>query len=109
MATSPEYRQFVLDLLSPLHPIRTRNMFGGVGIFDDDQMFAMITSDDRLYFKVDDTNQADYESAGMTRFHRMPYFELPPDIVEDTAQLKVWLDKSVDVARRSPKKKKKKK
>lgn len=107
MATSPEYRDYIIDLLSPLHPIRTRNMFGGVGIFDDDRMFALITSGDELYFKADDTNRPDYEAADMPRFHRMPYYQVPPDITEDSQQLKNWLDKSVDVARRSPKKKKK--
>ena len=111
MATSPEYKAYVMELVERFHPLRTRNMFGGVRIFsvESENMLAMITSEDVLYFKVDDENREDYEAAGMGQFHKMPYFQVPADVLEDDEQLRVWLLKSVDVAARTPKKKKKKK
>ena len=33
MPISPEYREFVAELLAPLGPIGIRNMFGGAGVY----------------------------------------------------------------------------
>ncbi len=33
MALSPQYRDYALDLLAPLGPVRARRMFGGGGLF----------------------------------------------------------------------------
>ncbi len=106
MATSPEYAEYIIDLLTPHYPVTTRKMFGGVGIFCDYGMCALITSEDVLHFKVDDENRADYEAADMAQFHRMPYFQLPEALLEDADELEVWLAKSIDAAQRAQKKKK---
>ena len=108
MATSPEYREYILDLLNPIHPIRARNMFGGVGIYLDDTMFGLISSEDILYFKSDDVNRDDYIIVDAPQFMNMPYYQLPHDVLEASDELRVWMEKAMDVARRNPKKKKKK-
>ena len=64
-------------------------MFGGVGIFIDEGMFALITSDDLFHFKVDDSNRAAYETAGMPRFGRMPYYQVPEEVQESEDELRV--------------------
>jgi DNA transformation protein len=107
MASSPEYVDYIVDLLNPHYPISTRKMFGGVGIFCEYGMCALITSDDVLHFKADDGNRADYQAAGMTQFQTMPYYEVPGDVLDSPDQLGIWLGKSIEAAKAAKKKKKK--
>lgn len=109
MAFSPEFRQQVEEKLSAIVPIRTKAMFGGVGIYSGDLFFALI-AEDKLYFKVSELNQADFEMAGMGPFFPydspspMGYWELPPGIIDDKKELKVWIDKAIAVAESKKKK-----
>ena len=83
-------------------------MFGGVGIYSADLFFALI-AEDKLYFKVDDTNRPDFEVAGMSPFYPydsptpMGYWELPPGVLEVEKDLAVWVDKALGVAARKKK------
>jgi DNA transformation protein len=78
-------------------------MFGGVGFYAEGLFFALI-ADDRLYFKVDDSTRPDFERQGMEPFrpfgeeNAMGYYEVPADVLEDSAQLQLWMRKAVDVA-----------
>ena len=113
MPVTPSYRAFVLDQLGRVtEGIRARGMFGGVGIYAGELFFALI-DDDTLYLKVDDTNRPDFVSAGMGPFmpfgedgEVMQYYELPADILEGGEALDEWVKKSIEVARRAKKKKK---
>jgi DNA transformation protein len=107
MPTSPDYLAYILDLLSPIHPITSRKMFGGAGIFIEEGMFALITADDLFHFKVDDSNRADYEAAEMPRFGRMPYYQVPEEVLENEDELRVWMEKAMEVTRQAAKNKKK--
>lgn len=69
---------------------------------------------DKLYFKVDETNRADYESAGMGPFYPfgdesmvMQYYQVPDAVMDDPQMLREWIGKSVEVARAKKKDKKK--
>jgi DNA transformation protein and related proteins len=86
--------------------IRGRSMFGGVGIYAGDLFFALM-DEDALYFKVDDTNRADFEAEGMGPFKPfgeggevMQYYRLPGELLEDTESLRPWVEKAVAVAGR---------
>ena len=107
MAISPEFRDHVLDLLEPLGAVTARAMFGGAGIFMDGRMFALI-SKDVLYFKVDDENRGEYEAAGMEPFGRMPYFQVPIDVMEDPDDICAWARGAYGAAVRADGKKGKK-
>ena len=107
MAISPEFRDHVLDLLEPLGTVSARAMFGGAGIFLDGRMFALV-SKDVLYFKVDDENRGDYEAAGMEQFGRMPYFQVPIDVMEDPDAIGDWARGAYGAAVRADGKKGKK-
>ena len=114
MSVSDEYIDFVIDLLSPLGEIRVKRMFGGAGLYADGLFFAIIEND-TLRFKVDDTNLADFEEAGMGPFkpykdkkETMKYYEVPIEVLEDDASLKEWGLKAIGVARVASKGKKKK-
>lgn len=104
MPVSPEFRAYVLEQLACLGGISARGMFGGVGIYLNDVFFALI-SNDALYFKVDESNRADYEAAGMGPFKpyrnkktTMPYYEVPVSVLEDVDHLTAWARKAYAVA-----------
>ncbi len=103
MAVSKTYREFVLEQLGRVASVTGKSMFGGVGIYAQGLFFALI-AEDRLYFKVDDTTRPEFEHLGMQPFRpfgedsAMGYYELPADVVEDIAQLEIWMRKAIDVA-----------
>lgn len=103
MAIAAEYRAYLIEHLGAVAPITTRAMFGGLGIYSEGLFFAL-ADDGHLYFKVDPTNQPDFEAAGMGPFipwdgaKPMGYYELPPGVLEQPEELKVWVDKAVSVA-----------
>lgn len=111
MGFSPKYRAEIEELLGGVVPIRTKAMFGGVGIYSEDLFFALI-AEDKLYFKVSDLNRADFEAAGMGPFFPydsptpMGYWEVPAAVQTNPDELKVWVDKALAVAEQAKRKKK---
>jgi DNA transformation protein and related proteins len=111
MPNSQGYVQWVLEQLSGAGRLTSRRMFGGVGLYQDDVFFAII-SGDVLYFKVGETNRTDYETRGARQFRpfrdkphlSMSYYELPADILDDTDECVIWVRRAVAaaVASRSP-------
>jgi DNA transformation protein len=110
-----DFHDFVVqDLLSFLPIITSRRMFGGHAVYKDGIIFGLIISD-TLYFKVDATNQKDFElknSKPFTYSHKknlkqitVNYWELPSDVMEDREELEKWIQKSVEVTVRSKQKK----
>jgi DNA transformation protein and related proteins len=108
MAVRSSFQILVLDQLGRAIPgIRSRAMFGGVGIYAGDIFFALI-ADDTLYFKVDESTRAEFEARGMGPFRpfgdeggTMKYYQLPEDILEDPEELRSWAEKAVAIARQS--------
>jgi DNA transformation protein len=110
MPISGQFASYVLEQLTHVAAVTGRRMFGGLGIYGDGRFFAIV-HDDVVYFRVDDSNRADFERAGMHPFkpfvHKpitMQYYELPASVLEDEEELahRVW--KSLQAAgRTSPK------
>lgn len=106
MTASAEYTEYVLELLQVIGPVRTARFFGGMGIFNGAQQFAMIMGNS-LYFAVDDTTRKKFEQAGMQAFSYLTkkgriqvrkYFELPEDVLIDPEQLRQWASEAMRVA-----------
>jgi len=105
MAASPEFREFVIEQLSALGPVRIRAMFGGAGVFLHDVMFGLI-ADDVLYFKADDTTASRFEAEGMAAFTYdgrgksivMPYWIVPDRLFDDADEMTEWARQAYDVA-----------
>lgn len=104
MAVSEEFIEFISEQLERLGPVRTRRMFGGMGLYLDDMMFGVIFGEE-LYFKVDDRNRGDYEDEGMGPFTyemsngktgSLNYYEVPERLYDDGDELVEWARKSVD-------------
>ena len=107
MVLSSEYLDYILDQLACVGQVNARKMFGGAGIYRDGLFFALI-ADDRLYFKVDDSNRPDFEAAGGKPFrpfeekhYTMSYYDVPEKVVEDTDWLREWAEKALDAAERA--------
>jgi DNA transformation protein len=104
MAVRDSYRDFVVEQLGRVRPVTWRRMFGGVGIYADGAFFALLDND-TLFFKTGDTNRGDFEARGMKPFQPfgpdtkpMSYFEVPGDVLENVAELAMWMAKAVAVA-----------
>lgn len=100
----------VLEQLIGVEGITTRRMFGGVGIYRYGVMFALVV-DERLYFKVDEANKPDYQTAGSVPFTydkhdkngdkklvAMSYWELPAHVLEDRDLIFKWMTKAHEAA-----------
>ncbi len=109
MPYTQEFRLHVEEVLASVTEIKTRALFGGIGIYSEGLIFALI-DDDRLYFKVDKTNVEKFQSMGMEAFIPFPgskpmgYYELPASVFENEEVLKEWITSSMAVARRAKKK-----
>ncbi len=108
MAVTDSYRTFILEQLARVLPaVRSRRMFGGVGVYSSDFFFALLDND-TLYFKVDDETRGDFESIGMGPFRpfgeggdAMQYYEVSAELIEDHDTLREWSERAVGVARRA--------
>ncbi len=110
MAISDDYLGYVADQLSGFGEVVTRKMFGGAGLYLEGLMFGLVSPDNKLYLKADETNRRDFEEAGMGPFvptfrkprertMEMPYYEVPEEVLEDREELQAWAGKAYAVAK----------
>ena len=84
-------------------------MFGGTSLYLDGKIFGMIAYD-VLYFKVGESNKAQYEDAGSEPFiydgHKnkkptaMPYWTVPEDVLNDPATVAEWARQSAALSKK---------
>jgi DNA transformation protein len=110
LRVAPEFRDFVLDQLARVPQLRSKRMFGGVGLYSGERFFAIIAADE-LFFKVGDSNRAAYEAAGSEPFRpladpsrpvSMSYWRVPIEVLEDPAELVEWARAAIGVATNTP-------
>jgi DNA transformation protein and related proteins len=111
MAVSESYLGFVIDQLAGIARVRSRRMFGGVGLYAGELFFGLL-DDNGLYFKVDDTNRADFVARGMEPFRPFPdkpelamgYYEVPAEVIDEAEELISWARRAMRVAAAAPRK-----
>ncbi len=112
MAIDDDRIEALMARLAPLGDVTFRRMFGGVGFWERGDIFALIDSGGRLYFKVDDSSRGRYEDAGMQAFSArtpgrapmtMPYFEVPSDVLDDGPRFAEWASEAIAAGHRSAK------
>ncbi len=108
MATSPEFAEYILGQLAKSGTIRSRKMFGGVGIYVDDVFCAIIGSTNTFYLRVDENNIEMFENEGMSKFPSkkgagMPYYEVPDFVLDDMDELATWTHTAREAAIRAKK------
>ncbi len=113
MAKDSSFHDYVIgEVFREIPGVTSRPMFGDWGVYRDGIFFAIIAGG-RLYFKADETNQADYEQAGSEPFvykgkdgkkMTMSYWELPAEVMEQPDELATWVEKSLQASKKSKKK-----
>jgi DNA transformation protein len=94
---SSDFINYLTEVLAPLGNVRSKRMFGGVGIYINN-LFCAIIADDCLYFKGDDTNEAEfiagkcppftYEKDG--KVYSMRYYRAPDDAMDNAEEMLHW-------------------
>lgn len=101
--------QHLVDLMKRFGPVQARAMFGGHGLYREGLMFALVL-DERLYFKVDDQNQAAFEQQGLKPFSyvtkvgktgQLRYHEAPAEAYEDMEAMAAWAQRGYEAALRA--------
>ena len=110
--SSKEFHDYVMeDVFANIGGVVSKKMFSGYGIYLHGVIFGLII-DDELYFKVGENNINDYKklNAHPFTYHNkkgkeivMPYWTLPPEVIEDKERLKAWMTAAVEVSQKHTK------
>ena len=109
MPTSPDFVEFVLDLLAPVGPVQARAMFGGHGLYARGAMVGLL-DDDELFLKTDESCRATFVAAGCRqwsfvsktqRMENTSYFRPPDEAHEDAEAMYPWARLALDAALRA--------
>ena len=115
MTSKSEFINYIIEQLDPMGEVIAKRLFGGYALCLNDIPFALAFKDS-LYFKVNDTNRADYEAHGSQPFTYQKQgktviisnWEVPADIIEDQTALLEWANKAyaVGISAKKPTRKK---
>ena len=105
MRVKSSLASYVAEQLAPLGRISSRAIFGGVGVFIDDRLLSIVI-DDKVYLHTDKSNLDEYIARGMQQFKPYPnafdlttdHHQVPPEIVNDAGQLKLWGERALNAA-----------
>ena len=95
---------FALELFEDLGPLTTRKMMGGMCLYADGTIFAIIHSDGTLLLKGANGFDKALEAEGWARWSytrkdgsptHMPYWELPPEVLDDPDAACTWARKAL--------------
>ena len=106
----PMDQDHLRDLFESVAPVTFRRMFGGLGIYRDGMIFAVVLRD-QLLLKGDAEVAAEYEAAGMERWVyenskskkpvAMPYWRAPDSALDDADEMASFARMAIGAARRS--------
>jgi DNA transformation protein len=93
---------------APVLAIRTRRMFGGIGIYDGDAMFALSVAG-HLYLKMDDVTRPRFVEAGSEPFRitmrgavrETSYWRLPDSGLGSPAARAEWVSLAREASARA--------
>jgi DNA transformation protein len=102
------FQELLVELFEPVGGVTFRRMFGGLGIFRQGLMFALV-ADDALYLKADETTAIAFKAEGAGPFvydgkHRpvvMQYWRLPERLYDDPDEFRQWALDAFSVAERA--------
>ena len=107
MAATAEDIAFVSDLFAGLAPLKIRKMMGGLSIYSNGQIFAILDSRGGIYLKAKDEFAKRLEAAGSVRFiydtkdgktATMHYWSLPEAALDDPALASDWGQAAISAA-----------
>jgi DNA transformation protein len=100
-------REWLEDSLHDLPRFAMRRLFGGAGLYARDVMFGILYRA-RVYLKTDEATRAAYAERGMQAFRvrqgtvLTKYYEVPPAVLADEAELLTWCRRALAVAETTP-------
>lgn len=105
MRVNSSLADYVTAQLAFLGRISSRSIFGGAGIFIDERLLGIVIRD-ALYLHTAANNLDDYVSRGMEQFKPYPnafdlttdHHQVPPEVVQDAEQLKIWGQRALEAA-----------
>jgi DNA transformation protein and related proteins len=108
MPVQPSFASYCSELLAPLGTVRSRRMFGGVGLYVDD-VFVAILAEDTLYLKADAQTRPRFEAAGCQAFEyaandrqaSLNYWTVPPEAMDSPALMLPWARLAYEAALRA--------
>jgi DNA transformation protein and related proteins len=99
-------RAFVLELFESLGGVSARAMMGGLAVYRDGQVFALVPADGRVYLKAsgalagamqaEGAEQLTYARAGKPT--RMAYWSLPEPALDDPEAACDWARRAIAAA-----------
>ena len=100
------FTEYVEDQLSGLKGLEIRRMFGGKGLYLEENFFAILF-DGKIYFKTSPANLPDYlasgskplvyQKKGKKTVRLKNYYEVPPHVLEDRDTLEKWAIRSASI------------
>ena len=84
-----------VERLSGLSRITSKKMFGGFGIFCNNQMFGIVNSEGQVFLKAEDKMKPRFEKLGSVKHSRMPYYSIPEEIFNNLEQFTSWAKESI--------------
>ena len=104
MAVSDEQIAFVHDLFSDVGSLSTRKMFGGLGIYSEGTIFALMMSDGTLRLKGAGEMPETYAAEGWPQWtytrkdgatSSMPYWLVPESLLDDPEAACGWAKRAL--------------
>ena len=104
MAISDEQIAFVQDLFESLGQVSIRKMFGGLGVYLDGTIFAIVMSDGDLKLKGAGSMPTVFEDAGWAPWtytrkdgasSSMPYWKIPEELLDDPQEVCAWAQRAL--------------
>lgn len=104
MSITDDQIEFALELFSGIGALTYRKMMGGLSIYSDGVIFAMIHGDERIFLKAAGAFIETLETAGWERWSYtrkngkktfMPYWALPDAILDDADEACIWARKAL--------------
>jgi DNA transformation protein and related proteins len=99
VAVSTATRAWVLELFETLGGVSVRAMMGGLAVYCDGQIFALVSGDDRIYLKASGQLAEELAAEGSEQFSyqrsgsgvtRMGYWSLPEAAADDPEAACEW-------------------
>ncbi|ATG46365.1 TfoX-like protein [Celeribacter ethanolicus] len=101
MAVTDEDIAFIYDLFGPLGALSHRKMMGGLSIYSEGQIFAILSADGRVYLKAagafaDALAAEDFEKFEVENGRGMNYWTLPEAALDDPDLASDWARRALD-------------
>ncbi|MBI1407657.1 MAG: competence protein TfoX [Caulobacter sp.] len=102
--------EFLQDLFAPIGPVTVKRMFGGLGVWFDGMMFALVFGE-TVYLKADAETLPTFTAAGSEPFvytqrkrdrqASLNYLSLPAGAEDDPAEASRWGRLAIEAALRA--------